>query len=138
MSKIETFEELGIWQEASDIAVDIYKIAKTGEIKKDLSLRGLLQRAVLPISNNIAEGFEYNNNKEFIKYLEYAKGSAGETRSMINFLFKIKHISEIEYKLIYSRLFQLSKQIKGFMDYLNNFEARKKINQINNYRFSSF
>ncbi|RPI15751.1 MAG: four helix bundle protein [Ignavibacteriae bacterium] len=127
MSKIENFEDLGIWQEASDIAVDIYKIAKTGELRKDLSLRSQLQRAVLSISNNIAEGFEYNNNREFIKYLKYAKGSAGETRSMVNFMLKAKHISETEHKLLYDRLFQLSKQIKGFMGYLDNFESGKKI-----------
>jgi four helix bundle protein len=130
MSKIEQFEDLEIWQEAIDIALNIYNIVKLDKIKNDYGLRDQLQRATLSISNNIAEGFEYNNNKEFIKYLKYAKGSAGETRSMINFLLKVKHISNAEHKLIYDNLILVSKHIKGFISYLNNFEELKKLKPV--------
>ncbi|RPI15860.1 MAG: four helix bundle protein [Ignavibacteriae bacterium] len=61
-----------------------------------------------------------------MKYLRYAKGSAGETRSMVNFLLRAKQISEAEHKLIFDRLIQLSKQIKSLIDYLIKFEANKK------------
>ena len=32
--------------------------------------------------NNIAEGFERGSTAEFIKFLDYAKSSCGEVRSM--------------------------------------------------------
>ncbi|RPI13044.1 MAG: four helix bundle protein [Ignavibacteriae bacterium] len=76
MSTINSFEELDIWKEASEIALNVYSITSIGDLKRDHGLKDQLQRAVVSISNNIAEGFEYDNNKDFIKYLRYAKGSA--------------------------------------------------------------
>jgi four helix bundle protein len=81
MAKIEKFEDLAIWKEAVSIGVDIYKLTSTGKLEKDFSSKDQLRRAAISISNNIAEGFEYNNNKMFIKFLGYAKASAGELRS---------------------------------------------------------
>ncbi len=94
MSKIKTFEDLEIWQKASELAVDTYKLTSQGKLQKDYGLKDQFQRACISISNNIAEGFEYDNNKDFIKYLRYAKGSAGEVRNIIHFLLKIEFIEE--------------------------------------------
>jgi four helix bundle protein len=49
--------------------------------------------AAISISNNIAEGFKYNSNKQLIKYLGIAKGSAGELRSQLYLLQKAGKIS---------------------------------------------
>jgi four helix bundle protein len=85
MARIEWFEDLEIWKEAVAIGVDIYNLTSKGKLQNDFSIRDQLRRAAISISNNIAEGFEYNNNKVFIKFLGYAKASAGELRS--NLLF---------------------------------------------------
>jgi four helix bundle protein len=129
MTKINKFEDLEIWQQASDIALEIYNITSPDNIKHEYRLKEQLQSASLSISNNIAEGFEYNNNKDFIKFLRYAKGSTGEVRSMLNFLLRAQHISEEDHKILYDRLIQLSKQIKSFITYLINFEKNKSKNK---------
>lgn len=126
MSKINSFEDLDIWKNAFNLASDVYDITSIGNLKRDYGLIDQLQRATVSISNNIAEGFEYDNNKDFIKYLRYAKGSAGEARSMIHFLLKRKHITEAEHKEKCDRYIQLSKQIGSFIKYLRNFEEGKK------------
>jgi four helix bundle protein len=72
----------------------VYKISSIGKLSKDYGLKDQIQRASISISNNISEGFEYDNNKDFIKYLRFAKGSAGEVRSMMNFLFKIDYVNK--------------------------------------------
>lgn len=50
-------------------------------------------RASLSIGNNIAEGFERNNKKEFAVFLRYAKGSCGEVRQMLYIAQEFGYIS---------------------------------------------
>ena len=94
MSKIKRFEDLDIWKSAIEIAVDIYKIIEEGKLKQDWGLKDQIRRAAMSISNNIAEGFEYDNNKDFIKFFRYSKGSSGELRSQLFVLKKIEFINE--------------------------------------------
>jgi len=73
MAKIERFEDLDLWKEAVVIGVEIYKMTSVGKLEKDYSSKDQLRRATISISNNIAEGFEYNNNKSFTNFLDIQK-----------------------------------------------------------------
>ena len=42
-----------------------------------------IERAVVSISNNIAEGFERGTTPELLTFLYISRGSAGETRSVL-------------------------------------------------------
>jgi len=80
MATIKRFEDLEIWQLAREISRDVYDITRKDSIKHDFSLIDQLRRSSGSIMDNIAEGFERDGNKEFVQFLSYAKGSAGETR----------------------------------------------------------
>ena len=79
----QRFEELIVWQLAKEIAVLVYKAGKEGGLSKDWALRDQMQRAALSISSNIAEGYERDSEKDDIRLLYIAKGSAGELRSQV-------------------------------------------------------
>lgn len=81
MGTIQRFEDLEIWKKAVKIAVEVYRLADKGLLATDFKSRGQFIDAAISISNNIAEGFEYNSNRSFMNFLKYAKGSAGEVRS---------------------------------------------------------
>jgi len=49
-------------------------------------MKDQIRRAACSMSDNIAEGFEYNNNPDFIRFLNYAKGSSGEFRNKLTIL----------------------------------------------------
>jgi four helix bundle protein len=49
---------------------------------KGLRLSGQIQRAGISVMNNIAEGFERFTEIEFARFLDVARGSCGEVRSM--------------------------------------------------------
>jgi len=125
MARIERFEDLEIWKEAVAIGVDVYNLTSKGKLEKDFSIKDQLRRAAISISNNIAEGFEYNNNKVFIKFLGYAKASAGELRSNLFVLQAANIVSVEDVEPLQNKLLLTSKNIGGFIKYLKSFESKK-------------
>ena len=73
-------ENLYIWQEARTFVNAIYKMMASC---KDWGFRDQIQRAAVSIMNNIAEGSESGSDAKFINFLNIAKGSCGEVRSML-------------------------------------------------------
>ncbi len=126
MAKYDRFEDLSVWQHAIRIGVRIYQLAESESLAKDYRAKDQLIGSAISISNNIAEGFEYNRNRQFIRFLEIAKGSPGELRSQLFLLLSAKKIDEPIYQEYYQDLVDLSSELKGLIKYLNEFENRKK------------
>jgi len=129
MAKIETFEDLEIWNKAIDLYVEVYSKCENSDLKNDFSAKDQLKRATLSISNNIAEGFEYENNLQFMRFLRYSKGSAGEVRSMIHAFYRTKQIDEATHKKLIEDVILISKSIKNFLEYLSNHKPLKSFFQ---------
>ena len=81
--KIERFEEIEAWRVARELTRMVYEVTKGEGFRRDFGLRDQVQRAAVSVMSNIAEGFERGSNREFIQFLFYAKGSAGEVRSQL-------------------------------------------------------
>jgi hypothetical protein len=79
MSFAEKFEDLDIWKESRRLNKLIYSSLADC---RDYSFRDQMRRAALSVMNNISEGFERRTPKDFAHFLDLAKGSAGEVRSM--------------------------------------------------------
>jgi four helix bundle protein len=126
MATVQRFEELAIWKDAVSVGVEIYDLTSRGKLGKDFSSKDQLRRAAISISNNIAEGFEYNNNKVFIRFLHYAKGSAGELRSNLTVLKEARVINTDEGERLRNKVTTVSQNISGFIKYLKTFESNKK------------
>jgi four helix bundle protein len=130
MAKIERFEDLDLWKEATSIGVAICKLTSSGKLMRDYSSKDRLRRAAISISNNIAEGFEYNNNRNFVRFLGFSKGSAGELRSQLFVLKEAEVVSPDDYENLKNKLVSISKNISGFIKYLREFENKKSIVKI--------
>jgi len=127
MSKIERFEDLEIWKIGNSIAVDIYFLCDKEPLRSDWGMKDQIRRAACSMSDNIAEGFEYNNNPDFIRFLNYAKGSSGELRNKLTILNKAEKIDDAVFEDLYSKSIEFSSKTKKFIDYLKKFEAAKKV-----------
>ena len=72
------FEDLEVWKRSARLSADIYKAMAT---LKDFGFKDQITRSGLSIPSNISEGAERESIKEFINFLSYAKGSAGELKT---------------------------------------------------------
>jgi hypothetical protein len=52
--KIETFEDLKVWQKGISLVKQVYLVTKQGEISRDFGLKDQLRRAAISIPTNIA------------------------------------------------------------------------------------
>ncbi|HEX7586655.1 MAG TPA: four helix bundle protein [Patescibacteria group bacterium] len=118
--KINKFEELEIWKSSLGITRDIYDFTAKKEFSRDFGLRDQIRRAIVSASSNIVEGFEKNNNNEFIRFLKIAKGSVGEVRNQLYIALSVKYISEEEFEKTNKELESLARQIGAFIIYLQN------------------
>jgi len=106
------FEDLKIWQEGMRISLTIYKLLKDC---KDFSLRDQMQRAAVSIPSNIAEGFERQTNKEYLRFLFIAKGSCGELRTQLYLAKELNYINNEDFKDLIERCKLLSSQIQSLI-----------------------
>lgn len=85
---------------------------------KDFSFRDQMQRAALSVMNNISEGFERRTKKDFAHFLDLAKGSAGEVRSMTFAAEDVGILKACDAEQLRSDYETLSRRIAGFQKHL--------------------
>jgi four helix bundle protein len=94
MPTYERFEDLPVWQTAAVLYEHTDDFLAAAPPRLSRSFRDQLERAVLSISNNIAEGFERGTTKELLAFLYIGRGSAGEVRSMLTILTRRPWLGE--------------------------------------------
>jgi len=123
LMKYKRFEDLPVWKDAIGLAEAIDGLIK-GPLAKRKNYCDQLERAVLSISNNIAEGFERGTTSELLSFLYISRGSAGEVRSMLRLLERLEpdlksHISDL-----ITKSENISRQLWGWMESLKNSEIQ--------------
>lgn len=80
MPQPHKFEDLFVWQKSMFLAKEIFILF---ENCTSFALRNQIERAVISISANIAEGYELGTDKQFVRHLFISKGSCAEVRSLL-------------------------------------------------------
>ena len=124
MAKVTRFEDLVAWQKARVLAQSISALLQGDSFSRDFALKDQMRRSSISIPANIAEGFERDGNKEFIKFLSIAKGSAGELRSHLILALDQGYLSNSDYEPIEILLLETSRLIGGLMNYLKKTEKK--------------
>jgi four helix bundle protein len=109
--KVEGFEDLLVWQKGMEVVKQVYLVSRQGELGRDFALRDQLRRAAISIPTNIAEGFERASRKEYLSFLNYAKGSTGEVRSLLNVAAELGYLEPSKYEVLRQAVLELSRYL---------------------------
>ena len=91
-----------------DLVKRVYVLTARGTFSRDFGLRDQIRRATVSIPTNIAEGFERSSRKEYLLFLNIAKGSAGEVRSLLRVAFEVGYLEKAIYESLKAELTKLS------------------------------
>lgn len=83
MKTARNFRDYQVWQDAVAYASEVYKVSATLPYFERKGLCDQLQRAVVSISSNIAEGSARPSDADFAHFLDTALGSAYEVETQL-------------------------------------------------------
>jgi four helix bundle protein len=125
MATVTKFEELEAWQLARELATEIFEAFSNSEsFSRDYKLKDQINGSSGSVMDNIAEGFERGGRNEFINFLTYSKGSAGEVKSQLYRALDRKYIMQEQFDRLYEKTDLIGKKTGSFINYLNSSEHK--------------
>jgi four helix bundle protein len=121
MATARQFEDLALWQEARQLVGVICTASRQHAFNQDFGLRDQIRRAAVSTMSNIAEGFERGARKEFMQFLNVAKGSNGEFRSQLYAALEQRYISEKEFTALSETAVLPPRKLGAFIHYLESY-----------------
>jgi four helix bundle protein len=118
MGKITSFEELECWKAARVLTKNVFLVSQTGQLSKDWHTRDQLRRASVSIMNNIAEGFARFSNPDTLRFLDMAKASGNEVKSMLFLLDDIHYLPMETINLLQKQTDDVLNLTGGYIRYL--------------------
>jgi len=104
----QSFEDLEVWQRGCRLAVDVFK---TFANCRNFTMQDQVQRSALSVPSNVAEGYERDSDKEFVRFLNISKGSCGELRTQLYISRKLEFLKKADS----DRLIRESKEISAML-----------------------
>ena len=105
------FKELKVWQEAIELAAEIYSITEQFPSKETYGLVSQINRSAISIASNIAEGAGRNSNKEFNQFLGIALGSLYELETLLIIGNRIGYLTSETNEQLLTRITTISKML---------------------------
>ena len=80
---LKSYKELIVWQRSIELVKEVYNLTNEFPRNEIYGLCSQMQRAVISIPSNIAEGYSRKNLKEYLQFLRIAYGSAAELETQL-------------------------------------------------------
>ncbi|PIW40565.1 MAG: four helix bundle protein [Chloroflexi bacterium CG15_BIG_FIL_POST_REV_8_21_14_020_46_15] len=130
--RIERFEDIEAWKEARALVRMVYEATNKAPFKNDRGLRDQIQRAVISVMSNIAEGFVSQTNKEFIVFLGYSLRSTAEVQSQLYAALDLHYVDDHTFNLLMGQYGKVARMLQGFIRYLKT--SKPSINKPVNHQ----
>ncbi len=118
---VYSFERLEIWDDIRNLVKGIYKITGKFPDKERFGLSNQIQRAVISVSSNIAEGSSRTSYKDQAHYTQIAYGSLLEVISQLTAAYDLNYIDQEKYISVREEIDQLSPRLAS----LRNSQLRR-------------
>ncbi len=119
-----------VWREGRELVKAVYALTRTGSFARDWGFKDQIQRAAVSVTSNIAEGYARRGNKELVKFLWIAKGSAAEVQSQLYSAKDLGYVDPQSFETIYNQANLVQVHLYHLIESLSSVpERQKKLSQ---------
>jgi len=93
---LKSFRELRVWQSGMDLAVRAYRLTRVFPNPELYGLASQIQRAVVSVPCNIAEGYAREHTKEYLNHISIAQGSLAELETQLELAHRLEYVNSEE------------------------------------------
>ncbi len=112
---MKDYRSLKIWQAAHQLTLAIYKTTADFPREEMYGLTSQMRRCSASIGANIAEGCGRRGNREFLRFLQIASGSASELDYHLLLARDLGFLRDQNYRPIFSSLLDLRRMMSGLI-----------------------
>jgi four helix bundle protein len=125
--KINTYKDLIVWQKSIVLVTSVYALTKSFPQEEKFGIISQLNRAVVSIPTNIAEGWGRESSKNYLQFLKIARGSVMETETLLVISKNLYFINDNQFSTITNDLEEVSKILQGL---INSIQEKIKLQTV--------
>jgi len=111
------FKDYDVWKDARILVKEVYELTSTFPSSERKGLVDQIQRAVVSIPSNIAEG-SARSNADFARFLEISLGSAYEVETQLILANDLGYINLLQLEKVEIHIQHIVKQLTNFVEFL--------------------
>ena len=93
---MEKYQDLIVWQKSMDLVKQIYTLTNMIPEKGNYALIDQMRRAAISIPSNIAEEYERDGTKEYLRFLYIANGSKAELLTQVEICKMLELVPDVD------------------------------------------
>lgn len=115
---MKSYRDLIVWQKSMSLVIDIYKITEHFPEAEKFGLTSQIKRCAISIPSNIAEGYGRNYTKDYIRFLQIARGSLFECQTQLEIAVSLDFINVVVIKDVSEKAFEVEKMLNSLINKL--------------------
>jgi len=110
---MSSYKDLIVWQKAIVLVTEVYSLTRTFPIEEKFGIVNQLNRAVVSIPSNIAEGWGRESSKNYLQFLRISRGSLMEVEILIS--KNLNYINNEKFEMITIGIEEVGKILQGLI-----------------------
>ena len=107
------YRKLNVYHQSVELVARVYGLTKSFPSQEQYGLTNQVQRAVVSVPSNIAEGMGRFSNKERVHFLEIANGSLMETMCQLEIALLLGYINQQQFDELELFISEVTKMLVG-------------------------
>ena len=118
-SKINSYRDLVAWEKARLLVKAVYQATAPFPREETYGLTQQLRRAAVSVPSNIAEGYGRGSRKEYVRFLQIARGSLYEVETQLVLSGDLGYLPDREIGVLVEQVNECARILHGLIKSLS-------------------